>query len=109
MRAVKNEDFHDADQVKLDAVVYYPIEDHETELKRFRAGEIDETYDVSAQQIPWIQENMADQFRNDPYLGTHFYSFNVTAEPFTDNIALRKALAMAIDRDIITQIGRAHV
>src|SRR3546814_17010934 len=46
---------------------------------------------------------MADQFRNDPYLGTYFYSFNVTAEPFKDNLALRKALAMAIDRDIITQ------
>jgi len=103
IKAVRNEHFHAADEVKLDAVVYYPTEDREAELRRFRAGELDYTYDVPAQQIPWIQQNMPDQFRNTPYLGTYFYAFNVTAEPFKDNPALRKALALAIDRDILTE------
>ncbi|MGP1394460.1 MAG: peptide ABC transporter substrate-binding protein [Inquilinaceae bacterium] len=103
LKAEKNPNFHAADEVVLDTVFYYPTEDLDAELKRFRAGELDITYDVPSQQIPWIEENMADQFRNTPYLGTYFYAFNVTAEPFQDAPELRKALSLAIDRDILTR------
>jgi oligopeptide transport system substrate-binding protein len=102
IKLVKNENFHAADEVKLDAVYFYPTEDLDEELKRFRAGELDITYDVPSQQIPWVEENMADAFRNTPYLGTYFYGFNTTVAPF-DNLKLRQALSMAIDREIMSE------
>ena len=103
LKAVRNANFHAADEVALDVVFYYPTESLDAELRRYRAGELDVTYDVPSQQIPWIEENLADQFHNTPYLGTYFYAFNITAEPFADNLALRKALSLAIDRDILTR------
>ena len=39
--AVKNPDFYDAANVKIDKVIYYPDEDRNEVTKRFRAGEID--------------------------------------------------------------------
>src|SRR5690606_6915118 len=70
--------------------------------KRFRAGELDVTYEVPSQQISWAEENMPEQFHNTPYLGTYFYGFNTTVEPFSDP-RVRKALSLAIDRDILTE------
>src|SRR5690606_2007648 len=38
VKVVKNENFHDAAEVKLDTVYFYNTEDIDAELKRFRAG-----------------------------------------------------------------------
>ncbi|MEO3434151.1 peptide ABC transporter substrate-binding protein [Inquilinus sp. CAU 1745] len=99
----KNPDFHDAENVSLDAIYYYPTEDQENELQRFRAGELDITYDVPASQIPWIEENLAEEFHNTVYLGNYFYGINTQIEPFKDNIPLRQAMFLAIDREILTK------
>lgn len=106
---VKNPNFHDAANVAVDKVVFYPTEDIPAELQRYRAGELDTTYEVPSDQIPWIKENLPDEFRNSAYLGVYYYAFNLTQPPFKDNLNLRKALALAVDREIlvdkITQAG----
>ena len=81
LTVVKNPNFHDAANVKLDKIIYYPTEDLHEELKRYRAGELDITYDVPSDQIKWLEENMADEFDNTPYLGTYYYVINLTKEP----------------------------
>ncbi|MEX2649794.1 MAG: peptide ABC transporter substrate-binding protein [Alphaproteobacteria bacterium] len=106
---VKNPYFHDAANVMVDKVVFYPTEDIPAELQRYRAGELDTTYEVPSDQIGWIKENLPDEFRNSAYLGVYYYAFNLTQPPFKDNPALRQALALAVDRatltDKITQAG----
>jgi oligopeptide transport system substrate-binding protein len=101
IKLVKNPKFHDADNVALDAVYMYPTEDLAAELNRFRAGELDVTYDAPSDQIPWIEENLAAEFHNTPYLGVYYYAFNLTSAPFMDNLKLRQALAYAIDRQTL--------
>jgi oligopeptide transport system substrate-binding protein len=89
-------------------VVFYPTEDVGQELKRYRAGELDVTYDIPADQIDWIESNLADEFANFPYLGTYYYGINTTVPPYKDNKALRHALSLAIDRELLTdKITRA--
>ena len=90
------------DDTSIDEVYYYPTENQDAELKRFRAGELDITEDIPHKQIDWVRENLADSVRIDPYLGSYYFGFNVTRPPFKDQPELRTALAMAIDRDIIT-------
>ena len=99
--SVKSDTYWNKDTVKLDKVVYYPTESQTTALKRYRAGELDWTYEVPNDQIKWIKENMADEFHVTNYLGTYYYGFNMTKPPFNDP-KLRKAFSMAIDRDILT-------
>jgi oligopeptide transport system substrate-binding protein len=106
---VKNPNFHDAASVKLDKIVYYPTEDISEEFKRFRAGELDVTNDVPSDQIATIKKDYAKEFHNEAYLGTYYYVINLTRDPLGKDVKLRKALALAIDRDLIvdkiTQAG----
>jgi len=103
LTVVKNPNFHAADEVMLDKIVFYPTEDLAEELKRYRAGELDITYDVPSDQVTWLEENMADEFHNTPYLGTYYYVINLTKEPLGADLRIRQALALAIDREILTE------
>jgi len=103
IKLVRNEYYWDDENTTIDTVYYYPTENQDAELKRFRAGELDITEDIPQKQITWVRENFPDSVRIDPYLGSYYFGFNVTKPPFKDNPKLRKALALAIDRDIITQ------
>ncbi|QEX24070.1 peptide ABC transporter substrate-binding protein [Hypericibacter adhaerens] len=106
---VKNPNFHDAASVKLDKIIYYPTEDIAEELKRYRAGELDITYDVPSDQVKWVEANMKDEFHNTPYFGTYYYVINLTRDTLGKAQQIRKALALGIDREIlvdkITQAG----
>jgi oligopeptide transport system substrate-binding protein len=102
LTVVKNPNYRDANNVALDKIVFYPTEDVAEELKRYRAGELDITYDVPSDQVTWLEENMADEFHNTPYLGTYYYVINLTAEPLGGDLRLRQALSLAIDREILT-------
>lgn len=100
---VKNPDFYDAKDVKLDKVVYYPTEDESTELKRYRAGELDYTYTIPSTQIKMVKKNFPKETKIAPYLGTFYFAFNLTKPPFKDNPKLRKALNLVINRKAIAE------
>ncbi|MEN8720339.1 MAG: peptide ABC transporter substrate-binding protein [Oceanococcaceae bacterium] len=89
--------------VVLDEVYFHATEDQSSELKRYRAGELHFTNEVPLAQVRWIRENMPEEFRVSTYLGTYYYGFNLTQPPFKGNKALRRALTMAIQREIITE------
>ena len=99
----RNPYFHDDDETLIDRVIYHPIEDENTEFQRFRAGGLDWTYEVPNNQFRWLQENLSEALLISPWFGTYFFSFNQTREPFIDNLALRQALNLAINRDILTE------
>ncbi len=99
----RNPLYWDNGNTSIDRVVYHPIENQSTELKRYRAGELDYTTDIPDNQFRWIRENLSDQLHIGPYLGMYYYGFNLTRPPFKDNLKLRRALSMAIDREIITE------
>jgi oligopeptide transport system substrate-binding protein len=100
---VKNPNFHDAANVKIDKVIMYPTEDIAEEYKRFLAGELDVTYTVPSEKIADAESNHKDEFSDSAYFGTYFYAINMTADPLGKNLQLRDALSMAVDRDALTK------
>ena len=98
---VKNPYYWDAKNVKIDKVKFLPITNPSDELNRYKAGQIDMTYTVpgglSAQQY---KKQFGSQFVNVTQLGTYFYSFNLKTKG-VDNIKVRKALSMVVDRKAI--------
>jgi len=100
LTVVKNPNYYDAANVKLEKIVYYPTEDISEEFKRFRNGELQITYEVPSDQIGFIEANMKDEYEAKPYLGTYYYVVNETRENGGKK-EVREALALAIDREAI--------
>lgn len=103
IRLLRNRHYWDDAHTVIDEVFYYPIENDDAEINRYRAGELDFTESVPFRQIRWLRENLAAELRISPYLGSYYFGFNNTRPPFEDNLALRMALSLAVDREILTQ------
>ena len=102
IKVVRNPHYWDNDTTTIDEVWYYPTEDQTAELSRYRAGELDLTNTIPKRQLRWIRENLADELVIAPYLGAYYFGFNMTQPPFAGSPELRRALTLAVDRDIIT-------
>jgi oligopeptide transport system substrate-binding protein len=102
IKLVRNDHYWDNADTVIDEIYIYSIENSDAELKRYRASELDITEALPYQQLTWVRENLGDELIVSPYLGSYFFGFNVTQPPFKDNVKLRTALAMAIDREIVT-------
>jgi oligopeptide transport system substrate-binding protein len=103
MKLVRNPQYWDDENTIINEVWYYATEDQTAELRRYRADEFDITSTVPTRQLAWARENLPEDLTIAPYLGSYYFGFNVTQPPFEDNPGLRRALALAIDRDIITR------
>ncbi|SCB26584.1 peptide ABC transporter substrate-binding protein [Rhizobium multihospitium] len=97
---VKNDQYYDAKDVKIDKVNFYTLEDQAAALKRYRAGEFDILTSFPADQYDWIQKNLPGQAHVVPFLGTYYYVLNATKPPFNDK-RVRQALSMAVNREVI--------
>lgn len=101
LTVVKNDFYRKAKTVKLNKVIFYPINQQSVELNRYRAGDLDYTAKVQFDKLAWVKSNFHNQLYELPMLAAYYYSFNLTKSPFADNLNLRKALSLAIDKDII--------
>ena len=100
---VKNEDWRDADSVKLTRVDGRMITDGTTAVQAFEAGEVDVTGGLPVEEIPRLKET--EEYQQYPALGTYYYGVNV--ETITD-VNQRRAMSLAIDRQsIIDNVAQA--
>lgn len=99
----KNPGFHTADEVMIDSVEYFPIEEPSAELSRYRAGELDVTETIPAGRFAWLKENFAADLRVHPYLGTFWLGYNFNHPALGHSPELRQALSLAINREILVR------
>lgn len=84
----------------IDTVEYSASDDVDAELKRYLAGELDITAQIPLVQAPRLRAQFPQQLHLAPYLGTYYLGLNLRRPPL-DQLVVRQALAMAIDRRII--------
>jgi oligopeptide transport system substrate-binding protein len=102
VRVEKNPNYWNADNIRLNAIVYYPTENLVTEDRMYRDGQLHHTQEIVLDKIPVYQQEIPEQVKITPWLGTYFYMFNTTRPPF-DDVRVRKALAMTVDRDLLVE------
>ena len=98
----KNPRFYDAANVAVERIIYYPTDDYAASLKRMRAGELDSQDRIPPEQIDWIKANMPETIDPIPQLVAEYVAVNHKRKPF-DDIRVRNALSMAINREMITE------
>jgi oligopeptide transport system substrate-binding protein len=99
---VKNPRFFDAAKVNIDTVAYFPTSDSEAALRRFRAGELDLQSPAPLTQMDWMRANLPKAIKVTPSLAVSYVAINLTA-PALKDVRVRRALNLAIDREVITQ------
>lgn len=97
----KNPHYYASDDVRLNRVVFYPTENQTTEERMFRAGQLHYTGDVPIDKIETYRAAKNPALKINPYLGTYFYRLNMRV-PHLQDSRVRRALAMTIDRQLIT-------
>lgn len=99
---VRNPKFWDAANVHLDRIVAYAVDDLNTSTNLYKAGTIDwnPSGNIPAPFLPSIR-HYADYMTGE-FQATYFYGVNVTRPPL-DNVHVRRALNLAIDRESIAR------
>lgn len=100
--AVRNPLFYDADNVAIDRVLYYPTADYSAALQRLRAGEIDMQSVLPDVQIEWIRQNMPETIDLQPTLTVEYVSVNLARDGL-DDVRVREALSLALDRETMVE------
>ena len=102
--AARNHYYWNDAATHLDAVKYLLIPDENAELARYRGGELEITFVVPRGQFDWIKAHLAAELHVFPQLATNYYGFNLRRPPFRDNLKLRRALSLVVDRDKLAQL-----
>lgn len=98
----KNAEFHDAANVRIPRVLYYPCSDLAAAARRFEAGEVHSTNDIPADQVGRLKEKFGNQVKISPYLGTYYLAVNTSKAPLGD-VRIRQALSLLLDREFIAE------
>jgi len=96
----KNPYYWDKEKVALEGIYFHPTENTSTEERLFRAGQLHSTSTVPLDKISVYKKNNPGVLRIEPYIGSYYYQVNTTRKPFND-VRVRRALAMSIDRDAL--------
>ncbi|WP_107928827.1 ABC transporter substrate-binding protein [Neisseria animaloris] len=105
----KNPQYRDADNVKIDKVVFLPIGSQTDDVARYEAGEVDISDALPPEMYGKLKEKYPNELKLSPYLCTYYFEINNQKVPFTDE-RVRKALSLALDRDTIAAkvLGRGE-
>ena len=102
--------YWDDASVALDRVTFVNTENAEDALAAYRAGKVDAVTNAPFEPLALKLLKPYKDFRRSTFGAVTFYAFNTSREPF-DDVRVREALALAIDRERVSSddLGGATV
>ena len=86
---------------KIKNILIYIIPESGTALNLFEKGQLDAIGNLPSRELPVLRKKK--EYRSHPTLAIYYYGVNVKLKPF-DDVRVRKAFSMAIDRKQITDL-----
>ena len=96
----KNENYWDADSVKLDGIKCLLMNDQNATFSAYESGDALMIKEVPTQEITTLKTR--SDFHVDPILGTYYLDLNNNLDEFKDS-RVREALSLALDRKYISE------
>jgi len=97
---VKNDQYWDKDKVKLNKIEWTLVEEAATALSMFENNQLDFVDEPPMMEVERLKKENKLQIAK--LIGSYYYEFNTKKAPF-DNPKVRKAFALAIDREAIVK------
>ena len=97
----KNENYWDADEIKLDSITYRFFDDTQSMANAYEAGEVDVATSLSS-AVMEAYEGAEDLLVTDQ-IATRYIYMNLNVEPLND-VRVREAINLAIDREELCRI-----
>ena len=94
----RNAAYWDRANVRLESVDYQIAPDQNAQFAAYRAGQLDITDTVPSNAIESLRKERPQELVIAPLLATAYYGLNLEAPQLKDNLKLRKALSMIINR-----------
>ncbi|MBB3009875.1 ABC transporter substrate-binding protein [Cupriavidus alkaliphilus] len=108
IRVAKFDRYHVAGEPRLDGILFRLMPDPETRLNALRSGDVDLIYDVDPASLPTLQQQGNLQTVVSKSLAYFEMYINMAKPPF-DQVKVRRALSMAIDRHaLIAAVQQGH-
>jgi oligopeptide transport system substrate-binding protein len=98
----RNPHYWDAEHVRLDGIEFLPVQDAATEERMFRAGQMDVTETMPISKVETYRRERPQDLHIDPHAAVYFYRCNTTRPPL-DDARVRRALALAVDRESLVR------
>ena len=96
----KNPYYYDADKVTVEELVFHLVDDDNSAYSAYLEGSLDVTSRIPSEEMASLRDS--DAFKTFPLLGTSGMIFNTEKPPFND-VKVRKAFALAIDKKHIAE------
>jgi oligopeptide transport system substrate-binding protein len=93
----KNPHYRDAANVKLDGIRFLAMDNGDTEERAFRAGQLDVTMAVPFTKLAGYRVEQPSRLHSVPLSETRYLVLNTTRPPL-DDVRVRRALALSLDR-----------
>ncbi|WP_439105544.1 peptide ABC transporter substrate-binding protein [Congregibacter sp.] len=100
VRVERNPHYWDAEVVRLNGIVFVPIEGATTEEKMFRSGQLHATNMVPNSKTPGYRNQPDSPLIQMPQMASYFYVFNTKVPPMDDR-RVRRALSLTVDRQML--------
>ncbi len=98
----KNPRWHGASAVKLAEIHFMRFDSGDSEERAYRAGQIHATMSVPGTKLETYDSQRPAELHRAPMIETRYLAFN-TRRPPLDDVRVRRALALAIDRQKIVE------
>lgn len=102
VRLERAKNYWDGASVALDRVTFVNTSNAEDALAAYRAGEVDAVTNAAFEPLALKLLTPYKDFRRSAFGALTYYSFNTAREPF-DDVRVREALALAIDRERVSR------
>ncbi len=102
----RSPNYWDAANVRLDGIEFYPLEEATTMMNLYKAGSVDAMYNHTVPPA-WLDEikKYKSEYQDHPEVANGYYSLSVKKPPM-DNLKVRQALSLAINRDSLAQFRK---
>jgi oligopeptide transport system substrate-binding protein len=104
IKVLKNHNYYDESMVMIPEIIFFPYNDINVSLANFKTNNLDTTWqNLPVDQYVSLKKYYKKQLHTVAWERIDYIAYNMKLSKFNNNLKLRKALSIVINRDLIVK------